>query len=184
MPLQIIRQDITKMKVDAIVNTTNKKMIGTTKERLPPESAKAQKFSTNPQIINDLTIRLIFLNVTTQIPYIADVQIIDANIFAFPINSFPSRSDDSGFIFPVNINVIIKTIADTKYAPHTISNIFCSLIKKIQKNEIKNDTIIRQNAPESKLFSSEYSIESADIVINKRYQIVQTFIKVSAFLFI
>ena len=28
MPLQIIRQDITKMKVDAIVNTTNKKMIG------------------------------------------------------------------------------------------------------------------------------------------------------------
>lgn len=28
MPLQIIRQDITKMKVDAIVNTTNEKMIG------------------------------------------------------------------------------------------------------------------------------------------------------------
>ena len=28
MPLQIIRQDITKMKVDAIVNTTNKKMVG------------------------------------------------------------------------------------------------------------------------------------------------------------
>lgn len=28
MPLQIIRQDITKMKVDAIINTTNKKMIG------------------------------------------------------------------------------------------------------------------------------------------------------------
>lgn len=28
MPLQIIRQDITKMHVDAIVNTTNKKMIG------------------------------------------------------------------------------------------------------------------------------------------------------------
>lgn len=28
MPLQIIRQDITKMQVDAIVNTTNKKMIG------------------------------------------------------------------------------------------------------------------------------------------------------------
>ena len=28
MPLQIIRQDITKMRVDAIVNTTNKKMIG------------------------------------------------------------------------------------------------------------------------------------------------------------
>ena len=28
MPLQIIRQDITKMKVDAIVNTTNKEMIG------------------------------------------------------------------------------------------------------------------------------------------------------------
>ena len=28
MPLQIIRQDITKMKVDAIVNTTNKDMIG------------------------------------------------------------------------------------------------------------------------------------------------------------
>ena len=28
MPLQIIRQDITKMKVDAIVNTTNEKMVG------------------------------------------------------------------------------------------------------------------------------------------------------------
>lgn len=28
MPLQIIRQDITKMKVDAIVNTTNAKMVG------------------------------------------------------------------------------------------------------------------------------------------------------------
>lgn len=28
MPLQIIRQDITKMKVDAIVNTTNEQMIG------------------------------------------------------------------------------------------------------------------------------------------------------------
>ena len=28
MPLQIIRQDITKMHVDAIVNTTNEKMIG------------------------------------------------------------------------------------------------------------------------------------------------------------
>lgn len=28
MPLQIIRQDITKMRVDAIVNTTNKEMIG------------------------------------------------------------------------------------------------------------------------------------------------------------
>ena len=28
MPLQIIRQDITKMKVDAIVNTTNENMIG------------------------------------------------------------------------------------------------------------------------------------------------------------
>lgn len=28
MPLQIIRQDITKMRVDAIVNTTNEKMIG------------------------------------------------------------------------------------------------------------------------------------------------------------
>ena len=29
MPLNIIRQDITKMKVDAIVNTTNENMIGT-----------------------------------------------------------------------------------------------------------------------------------------------------------
>lgn len=28
MPLQIIRQDITKMKVDAIVNTTNEEMVG------------------------------------------------------------------------------------------------------------------------------------------------------------
>lgn len=28
MPLQIIRQDITKMRVDAIVNTTNEKMVG------------------------------------------------------------------------------------------------------------------------------------------------------------
>ena len=28
MPLQIIRQDITKMQVDAIVNTTNEEMIG------------------------------------------------------------------------------------------------------------------------------------------------------------
>ena len=28
MPLQIIRQDITKMYVDAIVNTTNEKMVG------------------------------------------------------------------------------------------------------------------------------------------------------------
>ncbi len=28
MPLQIVRQDITKMRVDAIVNTTNEKMIG------------------------------------------------------------------------------------------------------------------------------------------------------------
>ena len=28
MPLQIIRQDITKMQVDAIVNTTNSSMIG------------------------------------------------------------------------------------------------------------------------------------------------------------
>ena len=28
MPLQIIRQDITKMHVDAIVNTTNEEMIG------------------------------------------------------------------------------------------------------------------------------------------------------------
>ena len=27
MPLQIIRQDITKMKVDAIVNTTNEEMV-------------------------------------------------------------------------------------------------------------------------------------------------------------
>ena len=27
MPLQIIRQDITKMRVDAIVNTTNEKMV-------------------------------------------------------------------------------------------------------------------------------------------------------------
>ena len=28
MPLQIIRQDIAKMKVDAIVNTTNEEMVG------------------------------------------------------------------------------------------------------------------------------------------------------------
>lgn len=28
MPLQIVRQDITKMRVDAIVNTTNEEMIG------------------------------------------------------------------------------------------------------------------------------------------------------------
>lgn len=28
MPLQIIRQDITKMRVDAIVNTTNEEKIG------------------------------------------------------------------------------------------------------------------------------------------------------------
>jgi O-acetyl-ADP-ribose deacetylase (regulator of RNase III) len=28
MPLQILRQDITKMQVDAIVNTTNEEMIG------------------------------------------------------------------------------------------------------------------------------------------------------------
>ena len=28
MPLQIIRQDITQMRVDAIVNTTNQEMIG------------------------------------------------------------------------------------------------------------------------------------------------------------
>ena len=28
MPLQIIRQDITKMQVDAIVNTTNEEMVG------------------------------------------------------------------------------------------------------------------------------------------------------------
>ena len=28
MPLQLIRQDITKMKVDAIVNTTNEQLIG------------------------------------------------------------------------------------------------------------------------------------------------------------
>lgn len=28
MPLQIIRQDITKMNVDAIVNTTNEEMVG------------------------------------------------------------------------------------------------------------------------------------------------------------
>ena len=28
MPLHIIRQDITKLKVDAIVNTTNQEMIG------------------------------------------------------------------------------------------------------------------------------------------------------------
>ena len=28
MPLQIIRQDITQMHVDAIVNTTNEEMIG------------------------------------------------------------------------------------------------------------------------------------------------------------
>ena len=28
MPLQIIRNDITKMKVDAIVNTTNEDMVG------------------------------------------------------------------------------------------------------------------------------------------------------------
>ena len=28
MPLQIIRQDITKMRVDAIVNTTNEEMVG------------------------------------------------------------------------------------------------------------------------------------------------------------
>ena len=28
MPLQIIRYDITKMRVDAIVNTTNEEMIG------------------------------------------------------------------------------------------------------------------------------------------------------------
>lgn len=28
MPLKIIRQDITEMKVDAIVNTTNEEMVG------------------------------------------------------------------------------------------------------------------------------------------------------------
>ena len=28
MPLQIIRQDITKLRVDAIVNTTNEEMVG------------------------------------------------------------------------------------------------------------------------------------------------------------
>lgn len=28
MPLQIVRQDITKMRVDAIVNTTNEEMVG------------------------------------------------------------------------------------------------------------------------------------------------------------
>lgn len=28
MPLQIVRQDITKMSVDAIVNTTNEEMVG------------------------------------------------------------------------------------------------------------------------------------------------------------
>lgn len=28
MPLQIVRQDITKMQIDAIVNTTNEEMIG------------------------------------------------------------------------------------------------------------------------------------------------------------
>ena len=28
MPLQIVRKDITKMCVDAIVNTTNEKMVG------------------------------------------------------------------------------------------------------------------------------------------------------------
>ena len=28
MPLQIVRHDITKMRVDAIVNTTNEEMIG------------------------------------------------------------------------------------------------------------------------------------------------------------
>ena len=35
MPLQIIRQDITKMHVDAIVNTTNEKMIGYSGVDLP-----------------------------------------------------------------------------------------------------------------------------------------------------
>ena len=28
MPLQIVRQNITKMQVDAIVNTTNEEMVG------------------------------------------------------------------------------------------------------------------------------------------------------------
>lgn len=28
MPLRIVRRDITQMKVDAIVNTTNEKMVG------------------------------------------------------------------------------------------------------------------------------------------------------------
>ena len=57
MPLYIIRQDITKMKVDAIVNTTNQEMIGysgvdfavhtAAEEELDAECARIAPLNTN-----------------------------------------------------------------------------------------------------------------------------------------
>ena len=44
MPLQIIRQDITKMQVDAIVNTTNQEMVGYSGVDLAVHRAAGAKF--------------------------------------------------------------------------------------------------------------------------------------------
>ena len=41
MPLQIIRHDITKMRVDAIVNTTNEEMIGYSGVRLLSRTSRS-----------------------------------------------------------------------------------------------------------------------------------------------
>lgn len=54
MPLQIIRQDITKMKVDAIVNTTNKEMAGYSGVDLAIHKAAGSKLDAECSLIAPL----------------------------------------------------------------------------------------------------------------------------------
>ena len=62
MPLKIIRQDITKMRVDAIVKTTNEEMIGymdTTQELLA-----TTEFALSRSKVFDKIIRFLFITAT------------------------------------------------------------------------------------------------------------------------
>lgn len=54
MPLQIIRQDITKMKVDAIVNTTNEEMVGYSGVDLAVHTAAGPMFDAECEKIRPL----------------------------------------------------------------------------------------------------------------------------------